>query len=134
MYDTCPKCRYDLTGLDRDEVRLCPECGAETSHFAIIVVHRRRRQRLWKLFYLSPVLALPGCAGYAVGQPILSMVLCTFFAYRAMVLEDRIHNRDPLRGAAAVQAVLSSAAWTAAGTAILTAVIGFIMAASGRYT
>lgn len=119
MYDTCSGCGYDLSGLEREGVTVCPECGTEISHRAIALKLFRLRRKYWRVFFFGPVLALPGCAAYVVGQPILCMVICTVYAFRALLMDDAIHEREPMRGAMFVQSLLFALAWTAGGTVLI---------------
>lgn len=133
MYDTCPVCKYDLSGLNRELVSACPECGANISHLDIVQELSRQRRRVMWWYFLGPLIALPGCGAYLIGQPILCMIICTACAFRSLLLDDRIRDREPMVAASLVQAMLLAAAWTVTGTAILALTAAMVATVIGHY-
>jgi hypothetical protein len=131
LYDQCPNCRYDLAGLNRDVVVQCPECGAGITLGDIARAFRKRVRRLWRFFFLMPIITMPGCVVFFIGQPIACLVLATILAHRALRLEDRINNRSEMPGSTLAMAMLAGGLWTVIGTGIVvTSILGIVQVLS----
>jgi hypothetical protein len=115
----CPTCGYDLTGLEQRSGAVCPECGGRIDSSAIIILWRKACDRAFLMFFLAPIMALPGLIFYVVGQPVLCFALAWFFGYRAMSRTDKLLGVRNQQVINILASLVLAFAWTVLSFALL---------------
>ena len=95
---------------------MCPECGCDIESAMVAAVWMRRQSFRWRLFLLSPIIALPGLVLFGIGQPVLAFVLGWIFGYRASALDDELMGGNRTRLDLACGAFVLSLSWTVLST------------------
>jgi hypothetical protein len=121
VFSACPFCGYDLAGLGSRPGITRPECGKTLNRSPLRDLWRRRSDRAWQLVFLAPLMALPGCVLYGVGQPIISVILTTGLAYRAFARDDRMNSVPPAAITYMALAAVLGVGWSMFTTALLSA-------------
>lgn len=126
MTTLCPQCGYDLSGHDGNREHRCPECGLEVRLMSIWnnrVRRDRLRRRLWRLFFVSPVVAAPGLAIAVPLYPLICFLLSAVFAYAAIRAKGPDAEQQTTEFEALWRAILSATAWTGATSVVIVASI-----------
>lgn len=123
----CPNCTYDLVGLGRQITPRCPECGADVDPAHLAKEWQRKLSRRWTLFYLTPVLSLPGLALMIVGQPILAFLMGAALCYRALRLDGELYGNAETGFSLALTSIAISLTYTVLTTILMGVLAAFLL-------